>query len=421
VNTEPLGPRLLRAVGPPLGSYLRPGRNDHNAVLDFIGERPGAFTGVVLDPGLEIRQRELRTEAGQVGIETVLDTRGVELATEVGFERHAAGVPWAGESVHTPQHLTGSGGEELAAEIASYMAEKRFGAVLSPTHYLSESESEWTHIDSGLTRALRRELDEAGLRDVPIYYPLALHSSLFRDAAERARLITTLQALPIDALWLRVHPFASTSGPLALRRYIEACRDFHRLGLPLVAERTGTVGVALLAFGAVGGIEGGLTFGERYDVTPLLRKQTSGDPFLPPPRVYISEIGAYLTRKQADHFFENRSMKAAFGCRDTSCCRHGVADMLRDPRRHFMIQRTAEVGRLSRAPEGLRPQNYLDDFIRPATDLALKAARAEPSLEPTRKRLEGWRQTLAAMTRSGRVTSFAMVPEGRRMSQRKRA
>jgi hypothetical protein len=114
-------------------------------------------------------------------------------------------------------------------------------------------------------------------------------------------------------------------------------------------------------------------------------------------------------------------MKAAFGCHDTTCCRHGVVDMLHNPRRHFMIQRVGEVGRLSRAPESLRPQNYLEDFLRPATDLALKAARAEPTLEATRKRLEGWRQTLAAMARSGSIPSFAVAPEGRRIPQRQRA
>jgi hypothetical protein len=414
-------PRLLRPVGPALGLYIRPGRNDHKAILEFIGERPNALSGVILDPCLETRQHELRIEARAVDVEAVLDPRSVELATPIGFDKQGlAELPWAGQEPDTRRNVTPRAAS-IAETIASFVTDKNFSGVLAPTHYLERSEDPWLVVDAALTRALRSKLDEAGKTHVPIYYPLVIHASLFRDSVERARIATFLQSLPIDAVWLRVHPFGSASGPLALRRYIEACRDFHRLGIPVVGERTGTIGVALLAFGAVGGIEGGLTFGERFDVRPLFRAPSSGNPFLPPPRVYVPEIGAFLTRNQAQSFFDNRQMKIAFGCRDTSCCRRGTSDTLRDPRRHFMMQRVAEVGGLSKAPETLRAQLYLDDFLRPATDLALRASRVEPALEPTRKRLEGWRQTLGEMSKAGSVTSFAAVPEGHRIPQRERA
>jgi hypothetical protein len=414
-------PRLLRPVGPPLGLYVRPGRNDHKAILEFIGERPDSLSGVILDPCLEARQSELRAEAGKVAVETILDPRSVELATPVGFTKQGLSeLPWAGPEADTSRNLPPRAGE-VAESLARFVTEKEFSAVLAPTHYLERSEDPWLVVDGGLTRALRRELDASGHTETPIYYPLVIHASLFRDPVERARIATFLQALPIDAVWLRVHPFGSASGPLALRRYIEACRDFHRLGVPLVGERTGTIGVALLAFGAVGGIESGLTFGERFDVRPLLRAPTSNTPFLPPPRVYVAEIGAFLSRGQAETFFENRQMKITLGCRDTACCRRGTSDTLRDPRRHFMIRRVSEVRSLSSAPESLRAQVYLDDFLRPATDLALRAVRVEPALEPTRKRLEGWRQTLGEMAKAGSVTSFAAVPEGHRIEERERA
>jgi hypothetical protein len=414
-------PRLLRPVGPPLGVYLRPGRNDHRAVLEFIGERPDALSGVILGACLETRQQELRAEAGDAGVETILDPRSVELATPVGFDKQGlAELPWAADAPDTPKSLMPRAGA-MAESISAFVAEKRFSAVLAPTHYLERSEDPWLTVDAALTRALRGELDAAGRAEAPIYYPLVIHASLFRDAVERARIATFLQGLPIDAVWLRVHPFGSGSGPLALRRYIEACRDFHRLGVPVIGERTGTIGVALLAFGAVGGIESGVTLGERFDVRPLFRSSSSKDPFLPPPRVYVADIGAFLPRSQAEAFFENRQMKIAFGCRDSSCCRRGTGDTLRDPRRHFMIQRVSEVRGLSNAPETLRAQLYLDDFLRPATDLALRASRVEPALEPTRKRLEGWRQTLGEMAKVGPTTSFAAVPQGHRIPQRKRA
>lgn len=136
-------------------------------------------------------------------------------------------------------------------------------AVLAPTHYLDSPTDPWLPIDAELTRRLRRELDGRGLGGVLIYYPLVVRALLLREATHRAQLIARLAALPIDALWLRVHPFGTTtSGPLALRRYLEVCRALYVLGIPLVAEHSGTVGVALIAFGAVGGIESGITMTE---------------------------------------------------------------------------------------------------------------------------------------------------------------
>lgn len=243
---------------------------------------------------------------------------------------------------------------------------------------------------------------------------MAIRGKGLRGAEVRERLRYQLGSLPIDALWLRVHPFGtSQSGPVALRGYIEVCRDLHGLRVPLVAERTGTVGLALLAFGAVGGIEGGITVREGFDVTPLLRPP-AGEGFSPTPRVYLPSLGAFLTRKRAQRLFENRRMRSEFGCQNPRCCRRAT-DMLRDPRRHFAVQRMSEVTKLSRVPAQLRAGIYLDDFLRPATDLALQAAAIEPSLEPTRRRLESWRITLGAMHRERPTTTFSQLPEGKRL------
>lgn len=229
-------------------------------------------------------------------------------------------------------------------------------------------------------------------------------------------LIQHLRSLPIDAIWLRVHPFGTTtSGPLALCRYIHACQHFHDLGIPLVAERTGTVGLPLLAFGAVGGIESGVTLEERFTLDRYTRR-SSGSGFLPAPRVYVTELGAFLSRDQARSFFDKRGMRAAHGCQDQRCCRRGYEDMIADPRRHFVVQRTSEVNKLSRTPAELRPTIYVDEFLRPASDAVIRAAKAEPLLESARKRLDSWRGTLGAMLVAEPPNSFAPAPVGRRTS-----
>jgi hypothetical protein len=412
-------PRLLRPVEPPLGLYFRPGRNDHQKMLDLIAEDQLAFSGLVLDACLTGRHSELRAEAAGRDLEAVLDSRCAELATEGGFLRSGVSeLPWASEAMHTPEALAGQGGAAVVDAIAEHVEHHGFNAALAPTHLLQEEDDPWFEVDVALTRELRRNLNRRGLAQTPIYYPLSITSGMFRDDDTRARLSKELRGLPIDALWLRVSPFGATSGPLALRRYIEACRDLHELSVPLVAEHTGAAGVALLAFGAVGGIESGITFGERFDARPPLRRPSHGTPFAPQPRVYIRELGAFLTRAQAATFFERQQMKTVFGYKSDRCCRRGWADMLSDPRRHFTLRRAAEVAEVSRAPSTLRPQNYLDRFLRPATDLALRASRVEPALKVPQRRLEGWRVTLGAMVANGYIAPSAQVPEGRRMIDR---
>lgn len=76
-------------------------------------------------------------------------------------------------------------------------------------------------------------------------------------------------------------------------------RALHVLGVPLVAEHSGTVGVALLAFGAVGGIESGITIAEGVNLDGYLKlPKPDVKPFAPAPRVYLHEIGAFLDPKR---------------------------------------------------------------------------------------------------------------------------
>lgn len=407
-------PRPLRAVNPPLGSYFRVGRDRH-PLQALISEKRADFTGLVFDPWDHERQVELRDGAGH--LETVLDTRTFELSTLRGSEdARLAGLPWAGPALpHGPSNLTGAGGELLAGLIADDVAKRRYTAVLAPTHLLRDVTDEWLGVDFHVTRVLRRALDERGLSSVTIYYPLTLHSKVFYSATARAEIMTRLAEVEIDALWLRMHPFGAHAGALALRRYIEAARDLHRLELPIVGEHTGTVGVALLAFGAVGGIESGITFGERFDVGPLYRPpQPDQKPFAPPPRVYIHDLGEFLTRKQMAELFAKPGMRSAFGCRDSNCCTRGPTDTARDPRRHFLLQRQREVNEISRRPEPVRPSMYLEGFLRPASDKVLRATKVEPSFEGARKRLEQRRLMLGEMNKSGPPPTVAKAPEGKR-------
>lgn len=405
---------VLRAVDPPLGNYLRPGRNDHVVLQQLLSESRLGATGLVIDAALIARQDDLAHEAGRQGLETILDPRSVDLSTPGGFQLSGvADLPWAPPAPHRHDDLAGPGGLLLAEELAEFAAKEGLSALFAPTHIVSGAEDPWLAIDHGLVTHLRRALDSRARPETPIYYPLIVRSTVFNDVRQRQVLMRHLGSLPIDAVWLRIHPFGTTSsGPLALRRYIGACQDLHTLGVPLVGGHTGTVGLPLLAFGAVGGIESGLTLGERFTLDRYTR-QGDGSGFLPPPRVYVGQLGAFLTREQATSFFARRGMRAAYGCQDPRCCRRGLDDMMANPRRHFVVKRTAEIDNLSSTPTDLRATVYMNEFLRPASDSAVRAAQALPALEPVRQRLDSWRGTLSALLASHPPRSFSRVPTRR--------
>ena len=412
--------RSVRAVPIPLGNYMRPTRRDQRILLNMLGEERLATSGIVVDPALWSIHEELSREAVSRRMEVVLDPQALDLASAAGRDRAGvANLPWAGTRPHEPADFDRKGAAEFVGSILDFAADKPFTGLLAPAHYLASIDSRWLDVDIDLATRMREEMDGRGDSNRPLYYPLVLHAEVLRNPGHRRRLVERLRTLDVDAIWLRVHPFGATSGPLALRRYIEACRDLHALGIPLVGDRTGTAGVALAAFGAVGAIEGGLTIGERFDMGSLTRPR-SGEPFAPAPRVYLSEIGTFVSRDQARRLFEQRGMKAALGCQREGCCRRGVVDMVGDPRPHFLIARGRELSSLSNMPEPLRAGRYMEQFLRPASDLAVRAARALPELDRHRRRLDGWREALGALHRRDQdsAITYSGAPDGSRIARR---
>jgi hypothetical protein len=419
----PAIPRLIRAIPPQLGTYVRPSRVDHKALFAFLSEgTPAGLEGVVFDPTLDSIQAELREEVCERKLEAVLDTRAMELGLEGGFVGARCSLPWAGDQLHTPDRLRATSGRDWVKTIVEWTHPRTFTHILAPAHYLASGVADpWFGVDRDLTIALREELDSAGLRGMPIYYPLAIKSDAFFDARHREQLRLALSSLPIDAIWLRVQPFGTRSGARVVRKYIRACTDLHSSALPLVSEKSGTLGLALLAFGAVGGIESGITIGEHFDANNLISYRQGGKAFTPQPRIYIPELQAFLSKKQARPFFGNRTIRAYFACKNDRCCPKGSDDTLANPKRHFLRRRTEEIARLSALPETLRATRYMEEVLRPATDQMAKAVKEEPALASTRERLDVLRSVLGGILEEAQPTSFSAVPEGKRIQIRRGA
>jgi hypothetical protein len=202
-----------------------------------------------------------------------------------------------------------------------------------------------------------------------------------------------------------------------VRTYLDAVVEFHRLGLPLVADHAGgVVGLAFLAFGGVGGLAHGITYGERFD-TSHWRQPRPKEGFGLSRRVYVPALDMQLKPREARVLFDlGQRTKAMFACHDNECCPRGLVDMLANRARHFMRQRIDEVAKLSGAPADLRPVRFVDRHLRSTTDKVLAASRLEwpdPAIakrfEAQRKRLDRMRESLGKLSQEPE-RSIAKVP-----------
>lgn len=407
MNSSTPSLRIVRDAGEPLGLFFRVGKNDHTVLKQLLSENRVGMLGAVFDPCHCGCQEELRTEFSQRHLDAILDPALMELATLGGCTPSRQQLRWASPEPQTPAHFNGQFSGKITNQIAEFVAANGFTAVLAPTHYLTEGMKDpWLQIDKRLVVGLRECLDVNGCKDVAIYYPLAISTKTFTESAQRVAIKAALSGLPIDAIWLRTHPFGSESGDTALGRYIQCCQDMHGLGVPLVSEKTGVLGLALLAFGAVSGVESGVSSGEKFDYGRIKRPRIPSGKFGLTPRVYLADLGGFLSRKEAQQFFQHRGLRQ-FACRDSQCCQRGVESMTgAGSRRHFAFRRMDEVARLSRVTPSLRPHEYIDRILQPATDNIGRALAHQElpeslkkKLEKSRRKQDGWRATLGELRR----------------------
>lgn len=411
---------FVRAATEPFGHFIRPEHNDHRLLCQLISEGRTAMSGVVFDPTFMKPQGELRSEINQRRLWTVLDPLVFELSTPGGHTSRRMLLPWASKKPHSVKDLADERGLALSDAVAAFVRDNSFSAVLAPTHYLASGFFDpWFEVDLLLTRRLRETLDSSGCKDVPIFYPLAIPMSVYSDTRQRGSFKSSLKDAPVASIWLRIHPFGGHSGHITLQRYISACRDFHAIKKPLISEKAGNVGLALLAFGAVSGIETGVSSGEKFDAGRLSREQRNKKGFSAHRNVYVPELGIFLSAKDAKPFFENKPFRSQYGCTNTLCCRGGVSDSIKEPRRHFVFNRLEEVNALGAVPTLLRADHYLNRTLKPATDKLGRVlqsnvySRVKNKLEKAHRKLEGWRQTLTELSRTEPAETFPVTPERR--------
>lgn len=413
--------RLVRLAPDPLGLYVRAGRLDQKELQSFITSGAAAFTGVVFEAKRVPQQRELLSLVIERGLDAVLDPQTQAMATIGGYAKGMDTLPWSKKRPHALDDLvTVLQQRHMAEGIAKFAVENGFTQVLAPTHLITGPDDPWLAIDIATTNALHSALDRHGANHIQVHYSLALSYEAFRTAPKRQAVLEQLRRAAIEGLWLNIYGCGSDSSPTAITRYGDAATDFHALGVPVIGDHAGgLMGLSLLAFGALGGLAHGVTLGERFDTNSWHKKpDPNNKSFGAQMRVYMPQLDMMLPRGDAERFFEAGGGRArsAFGCRNTHCCRRGVDDMLQAPARHFLFQRTQQVAGLGQIPESIRPTQFLEENLRPASDAALVAAKlslpedlAQKAVKQA-KRLNDLRTTLGPYAQKRRDASFARHP-----------
>lgn len=412
-------PRVVRPAPEPLGLYFRVAYNDQKALIDTIGSRGLGFHGVVFDPLNEERHSELHDLVLERKRDAILDPRTQELGSVGGYKPKMSALPWAMNRPHVPGDFTETNARRIADVISHYAIEKRYSAVLAPTHYVESANSPWLDIDIQSTKYLRIYLDRNGAQHVPIFYSLAVSYKAFRSIEERSIIRDKLRDAPVEAIWLKV-ALGSNVTHASIRNYVIGAADFHALGFPLIGDMMGGLrGLSALAFGAIGGIAHGITQKENFNAASLtsLRKEDAKG-FSLSPRVYIPALDMHMKKDEAEVFFSAKFAKSRFSCMDSSCCPKGEKDMLDHPAHHFLHRRSGELLHMSAIPEQRRAEVFMEETLRPLTDNAIFAEklrlvdRPELSRRLVRKRksVELLRIGLGNFLLNERPVSFSRTP-----------
>jgi hypothetical protein len=323
----------------------------------------------------------------------VLDPNFAEMATEGRFQSAVGRLPWANpERPWNPDDFGPRRNANLARLIAEFGVRCGVKVILAPSHLVETADNRWRDVDLSFCEMLRVELDRLGGQAIAIDYQLITTNALMREAQQRQQLIAPLGDLPIDNVWLRVSGFGSSATGAGTRHLIESLADLHNLGRPFVADFAGGfAGLALIAFGAVGGICHGVGQKESFRASDWKKPVEGGGSKR---RIYIVELDRYFYEDQLNAIFAARGGRPRFGCNDPQCCPHGIDDMRENPHAHFITQRCRQIEDLSVIPDARRAEHFMSRHLEPAVRSARLGARLKILDDDTRRLVDDARKRL---------------------------
>ncbi|KAB0676020.1 hypothetical protein [Aureimonas leprariae] len=360
----------------PVGHFLRVGTTGHRQLETLLGAGKTMPDRVVIEASAAGRQQELIQSLREAGAELILDTNIAELSSLGRFSGAAREAPWANPSaVLSPDDMKANANRDVIGQIARFAVAQGFHAVLAPTHILEGSPDPLFGTDRDATAALRRSLDAEGGAKIDIHYELNIKNGSLRDPVQRRAFISGLTGTPCASVWFRVSGFGADATPMGLRRYIAAMLDFTRLDRPIVADGVGGLAaIAIAAFGAAGGICHGVAERERFDASDWAKPPKPGGGGRER-RVLIGAVDRLLSVKQLETLMAAPGARKALSCHDRHCCPHGLEDMLKDPKAHYLRQRARQIADIARVPDSRRVRHFLDQELAPTERAARNAAK----------------------------------------------
>lgn len=310
----------------------------------------------------------------------MLDPNFAEMATVGRYQGAIRKLPWANPD--RPWEV-GDFGPGRNADLAKLMAEFAVGqgvnVVLAPTHLIETVNDRWSTIDHHLCERLRRELDGMGGKSIAIDYQLITAARSLKDQQQRQKLISGIESLPIENIWVRASGFGATATGAGTRQFVESIRELHEIGRPLVGDYVGGLpAMAALAFGAIAGISHGVAQKENFNSYGWKHPRGQGGGGAR--WIYIPELDRNFTEAQVMSIFDTRGGRSRFACNDTQCC-SDIEDMIENSNSHFIHQRWRQMESLSGVHETRRVDHFLLNHVDPAVRSARQGARLKISDE----------------------------------------
>lgn len=173
--------------------------------------------------------------------------------------------------------------------------------------------------------------------------------------------------------------------------------DFTRLERPIVADGVGGLAaLAIAAFGAAGGICHGVAEKERFDASDWAKPPKSGGGGREK-RVLVGAVDRLLSIKQVEALMAAPGGRNLTSCHDRHCCPHGLDDMLKNPKAHYLRQRARQIEDLTRVPDSRRVRHFLDQELAPTERTARQAAKLKVADEGVAKLLARSSERLGKM------------------------
>jgi hypothetical protein len=406
-----------------IGSFLRVGHTGHRKLESLIAASRLRFRRFVFDAAHIEQQHDLLKTLQLAGSEIVLDPNVAEMATAGRFGSSVSHLPWGNpDRPWQPGDFGRTRNLDTARAIAEFAVRNGVDVVLAPAHCIESVPSDWIAVDARLCEELRHELDRMGGKRIAIDCQVITTNTLLKDAAARDTFAAAARDLPAENLWIRASGFGATATGAASRAFIESARGFHDIGKPIVADYAGGLaGLAAVAFGGVGGLSHGMIQKEAFQIGAWKRPTKGGGVTK---RVYVPELDRYLKEDQISALFAIRGTRSRFGCNDAACCAHGSEDMIENPHRHFIIQRSQQIKALSEIPEARRAEHFLlhdlDRSVRSAR-LASRLKFNDESLTKlfleTKKRLVNLRDPLGDLLSASSSATRSLAPKFRGRNQ----